>query len=274
MPISDNTPVSRTVTAFFDDQPAAQKAIDELVASGIPQDSIRLAEGSGTTAVEQDAKATAHKGFWDELKDLFLPDQDRYSYAEGLSRGGYLVSVSVGPSAYDRARDILDSSGAIDMDSREAEWTAGGWSGTPADDLIAPSAMGESGLLTEPLPASLTRDTADRRARLRSFSVQNDLGSGYPVDRTLAATEASSPAAGSAAGDLRSRITEHMEVIAADGTRIGAVDHLDGPDRIKLTRNDSPDGQHHYVPLTWVDHVDTHVHLNRSLAEIKAQQRA
>ena len=66
------------------------------------------------------------------------------------------------------------------------------------------------------------------------------------------------------------RIVEHMEVYASDGTKIGTVDHLDGADRIKLARNTSPDGQHHYVPMSWVDHVDRHVHLNRTLAEIKA----
>lgn len=66
-----------------------------------------------------------------------------------------------------------------------------------------------------------------------------------------------------------SKIAEHMDVIAADGQTIGKVDHMqDG--KIKLTKNDSPDGQHHLVPLTWVDHVDAHVHLNKSLAEIRA----
>ena len=70
-----------------------------------------------------------------------------------------------------------------------------------------------------------------------------------------------------------SKIAEHMDVIAADGQTIGKVDHMqDG--KIKLTKNDSPDGQHHLVPLAWVDHVDAHVHLARSLAEIKAQQVA
>ena len=65
-----------------------------------------------------------------------------------------------------------------------------------------------------------------------------------------------------------SSITEHMDVIAADGEKIGKVDHFqDG--RIKLTKNDSPDGQHHFVPLDWVDHVDAHVHLNKSLADIR-----
>ena len=66
-----------------------------------------------------------------------------------------------------------------------------------------------------------------------------------------------------------SSIAEHMEVIAADGEMIGKVDHFqDG--RIKLTKTDSPDGLHHFVPVAWIDHVDQHVHLNKSLADIRS----
>jgi hypothetical protein len=66
------------------------------------------------------------------------------------------------------------------------------------------------------------------------------------------------------------QIAEHMDVIAADGENIGKVDHMqDG--RIKLTKTSSPDGQHHFVPLSWVERVDQHVHLNKTLSDIKAQ---
>lgn len=59
------------------------------------------------------------------------------------------------------------------------------------------------------------------------------------------------------------QIREHMEVLAQDGAHVGTVDHMDGQSRIKLTRTDSADGQHHYIPLAWVDHVDQHVHLSK-----------
>ena len=74
----------------------------------------------------------------------------------------------------------------------------------------------------------------------------------------------------SSATDVGGKIAEHMDVIASDGVKIGTVDHLDGPDKIKLAKSTSPDGQHHYIPLTWVDHVDTHVHLARASAEARA----
>ena len=43
-----------------------------------------------------------------------------------------------------------------------------------------------------------------------------------------------------------SSIPEHAEVIGADGVHVGTVDHVEG-NRLKLTKQDSGDGKHHYV---------------------------
>lgn len=57
------------------------------------------------------------------------------------------------------------------------------------------------------------------------------------------------------------QIKEHMDVISSDRKTVGKVDHLEGSDKIKLTKQSSPDGQHHhFIPVSWVDHVDQHVH--------------
>ena len=70
-----------------------------------------------------------------------------------------------------------------------------------------------------------------------------------------------------------SQIQEHAEIIGADGTHVGTVDHVEG-DRIKLTKNDSPqteDGQgakHHYISLGLVaDIEDGKVRLSANGAE-------
>ena len=65
-------------------------------------------------------------------------------------------------------------------------------------------------------------------------------------------------------------VREHQEVFASCGTKIGKVDHVEG-DHIKLTKNDSPDGQHHTIPLSWVAKVHDHVHLNKDHAEVQSQ---
>lgn len=58
-------------------------------------------------------------------------------------------------------------------------------------------------------------------------------------------------------------IKEHMTVIASCGKTVGVVDNV-AANAIKLTRKDSPDDQHHFIPLSWISHVDNHVHLNRN----------
>lgn len=65
-------------------------------------------------------------------------------------------------------------------------------------------------------------------------------------------------------------IREHMDVYASCGTWVGRVDHVQG-DTIKLTKNDSPDGMHHAIPLSWVAKVHDHIHLNKDHNEVQGQ---
>jgi hypothetical protein len=67
-----------------------------------------------------------------------------------------------------------------------------------------------------------------------------------------------------------SQIQDHMEVVDARGFHVGTVDHLEG-DRIKLTRDDSPDNKHHFVPATLVASVDRKVHLSKTRDQIQDQ---
>ena len=47
------------------------------------------------------------------------------------------------------------------------------------------------------------------------------------------------------------QIREHMDVISSDRKTVGKVDHLEGSDQIKLTRQSSPDGaHHHFIPVS------------------------
>ncbi|HEX7852677.1 MAG TPA: DUF2171 domain-containing protein [Sphingobium sp.] len=53
----------------------------------------------------------------------------------------------------------------------------------------------------------------------------------------------------------RLRLKEHMEVADANGRHLGTIDEVEG-DAIKLTRSDSDDGQHHYIPFDSIDRID------------------
>lgn len=49
----------------------------------------------------------------------------------------------------------------------------------------------------------------------------------------------------------------HMEAVDANGQHVGVVDHLEGVDKIKLTKGDPSAGsRHHHIFHDWVDRVE------------------
>lgn len=58
-----------------------------------------------------------------------------------------------------------------------------------------------------------------------------------------------------------STIKPHMPVVCSNSGQFATVDHMDGNDWIKLTKDDK--GQHHWIPVSWVTRVDEHVHVDR-----------
>lgn len=63
------------------------------------------------------------------------------------------------------------------------------------------------------------------------------------------------------------QIREHMEVVGADEEHVGTVDSVD-EEQIKLTKSDLvAGGEHHFIPLAWVDSVDEKVHLSMDAEE-------
>jgi hypothetical protein len=57
----------------------------------------------------------------------------------------------------------------------------------------------------------------------------------------------------------------------AKGKHVGTVDHLDGESYIKLTKEDSPDKQHRWIPTSWVAKTDDKaIYLNKTEAEFLA----
>ncbi|MDQ1899309.1 DUF2382 domain-containing protein [Paracoccus sp. WLY502] len=130
-----------SVSAMFDNQNDAQRAVDRLVQAGIPTARIRMVSGGSDVTAATGTRTGDEKGFWDSLSDFFFPDEDRYAYAEGLSRGGYLVTVTgLGSSEYDTALDILDDEGSINLDERTDSWRAEGWGGYESSSYATASA--------------------------------------------------------------------------------------------------------------------------------------
>jgi len=182
----------RTMTAFFDDQTAAERAVEALRAAGITDASVTLTGGE-----DYRGRDAGERGLWDTISDFFFPEEDRAAYSEGLRRGGYLVTVRDVPDALqERAIDILDDEGAVDLEKRSESWRAEGWvaagaasmAGTGLDTGAEPAGtrMGE----TVPSPSDARtgdaevipvaeermkigkRDVSLGRVRVRSYVVE------------------------------------------------------------------------------------------------------
>lgn len=71
-----------------------------------------------------------------------------------------------------------------------------------------------------------------------------------------------------------SSIKEDMEVKSAEGQHVGRVDRIEGGE-IKLRKQDTAAhvSHHHFIPTDWVDHVGSHVHLNRTRQDVMTHWR-
>jgi hypothetical protein len=122
------------ISAFFDGRPEALRAVDELVKAGIPRSSVRILpenEAPATTATGSYDQKRDDKGFWASLADFFLPDDDRYTYAEAMNRGSIMVSATVDSAYSAQAEEILEKHGTVNIDERESSWRKEGWRGYP-----------------------------------------------------------------------------------------------------------------------------------------------
>ena len=127
--------IGQYVTAFFDDRDDAEEAVANLVETGIAKSDIRMVGGNESSAITEPVEPPVHeKGFFESLGDLFMADEDRHTYAEGLRRGGYLVSVPTTAANREQILDILDHDGTIDIDGRVETWGLEGWSGRATGD--------------------------------------------------------------------------------------------------------------------------------------------
>lgn len=115
----------RTITAFFDNRTEANRAQEQLRAIGVSD--VDIIDQSSPGYMSEGYSTHENRGFWASLKDMFLPDADRYAYEEGIRRGGYLLTARADEDNADRVIDILDNEGTVDMQQRQDQWRQEGW---------------------------------------------------------------------------------------------------------------------------------------------------
>jgi stress response protein YsnF len=80
-------------------------------------------------------------GFIDALTAMGIPEQHAHYYAEGVRRGGVLVTVVTTDEMADRAVSILSHHNPVDLSKRVEEWRKSGWTRfEPHEAYRAPAA--------------------------------------------------------------------------------------------------------------------------------------
>jgi hypothetical protein len=127
--------MKRTLIAVFDNRGDAQSALDELVSSGFPRSQIRLSEGDATSATPAEP---AHGGgsIVDSIKSflgsMFGTDDSEYvqRYSDAVTRGHQVLTMTADDEReVERAADIVEKWGPIDIDEKAAEWSGGATAG-------------------------------------------------------------------------------------------------------------------------------------------------
>jgi uncharacterized protein (TIGR02271 family) len=139
----------RTLTALYQTREDAEAACERLRAAGFGQ-KVNIHEQGG-----EDRAGSSHDGggFMEKLREFFGGHEDAHTYAEGVRRGHYLLTVRVEEMAAERAAQILDATNAVDIDRTEQTWRAEGWTSPGAK---APADTTQRA--TAPPPATERRD--------------------------------------------------------------------------------------------------------------------
>lgn len=178
-----------SVTAFFDQRAAAEKARADLLKAGYPEQDVVLVPGAEAAAA---APESHHQSIFKSLLDIFvfMPSEDQLTYAEGLRRGGMALMVRTGPEGYERAIDILDRDGAVNLDERETAWKSEGWTseaGAPRPG--GPGSADQAGFERSNLHDPLVNASANKDMRERIGVGTSDMTVGTDLDPPSAATE-------------------------------------------------------------------------------------
>ncbi len=124
--------MAQTVVGFFDNAADAQKAVDQLVSSGFNQSSIDVSSGGNNSALstsgnQYDNDQDRESGITRFFKNLFGDDDDEVNrYSRVGSRSGSIVTVHAQSNdEAERAADLLDDYGAIDVNERASSYESG-----------------------------------------------------------------------------------------------------------------------------------------------------
>ena len=172
--------MTQTKTAMYDTRGAAETARDGLIALGVAEADISI-RGTETGSSDTLATGSEDKGFWASLADIFVPDDDRSTYEEGMRRGGYLLSARVPDGLEIQAEEVMEGADPVDIDQRSESWRQEGWTSTgttASGGSYAAAGLGGTGSGSYASDASTTS----------AYDTSRTTGTDYTEDASLTGT--------------------------------------------------------------------------------------
>ena len=144
--------MAQTVIGIFDNSNQAQNAVEQLVSSGISRDNIDLATSStsGSTTDSYQDNDSSNDGISGFFSSLFGGDDDANKYSHVARRGSTVTVHTQSREEAERAADLLDQYGAVDVDEQASRYGyTGSSSGLGAGAATTGMGMASSGMGTD-----------------------------------------------------------------------------------------------------------------------------
>ena len=190
--------MQHTLVAVFDNRADAQSAMDELLASGFSSQEVRMSEEAtgatstmsptstmGTTSTAGTTNTPADEGFGSGIKhffaDLFGSDHDEPTrkYSEAVTRGSHVLTVTTSTLLeVERAADLIERFGPIDIDEKASQWGA-----SDTSDALAGGAMRASSA-TQQQAALLSQQNQQSQQNSMSSQQGSSIGGSQQLDAT------------------------------------------------------------------------------------------
>jgi uncharacterized protein (TIGR02271 family) len=191
-----------------------------------------IAAGPIASALAGAGIGAAAGGLIGALTQIGVPEHEAHYYAEGVRRGGTLVTVHArSDGVADCAAEVMRRHGAVDIDERAAQWKGQGWSGRLGTGEVLPVAKedlvvgkrevsgGNVRVYTHVVdkPVEETVELRDRHAEVERRPVDRPLAAGDDAfkERSLEVRESAEEPVVS----KRARVTEEVRVGAKESKR-------------------------------------------------------
>jgi uncharacterized protein (TIGR02271 family) len=119
--------MSQTVIGIFENENEAQQAVQNLISQGFNREDVDVASSSASQSTSESSHSDNDDSFGSSISNffgsLFGSDDDRTSSYSEVAKRGITVTVHArSESEAERAADVLDDNGAVDIDEKASQY--------------------------------------------------------------------------------------------------------------------------------------------------------